>query len=153
MNPETQAKNGFKTFVVTLSVSLVIFSALYYVINDTSSNVDIEEYQTSKDKTVAFETEVEDVKGTTTKSAFGVLANTPPTEEPQVLGGTDDTTTTDTTTTTEDETSESTVPETGTETLFGTMLAVGMFSIALYFIVAGPRKFALANFEDRATNQ
>jgi hypothetical protein len=161
MNPETQAKNGFKTFIVTLSVSLVVFSALYYVVNDVSGNVDIEDYQAIEKKAVAFEVEKE-VKGAKTESAFGLLANTTPLEEPQVLAGTDDaTTTTDTTTATTtttttattDETVESTVPETGSATLMGTLVSVGLFSVALYFILVGPRKFALASFEDRAANQ
>ena len=43
MNSSNQSKNGFKTFLITVSLSLVVFSALYYVITDSRDNVDIEE--------------------------------------------------------------------------------------------------------------
>lgn len=41
MNSSTQAQKGFKTFILTLVVSLVVFSAIYYVVNsDSPSSVD-----------------------------------------------------------------------------------------------------------------
>jgi len=136
-----QAKNGFKTFVVTLSVSLLLFGALYYLITDFSSDIDIEDTSAGKPTTVAYDPST--VKGTTTQnSVFKDITETPVKTKPAtVLAEADDTTTTT------EETTESTVPDTGSETLIGTVLAMGFFSAAVYILVVGPRKFALAGFE------
>ncbi len=158
MNKEAQAKNGFKTFIVTLSVSLVIFSAIYYLITDSTGNIDIE-----NDNPVAFE-----VKGASTESVFKDISTKPTHADPAVLQAadtTEDDTTTGTTEDTtedamlegttedtmEDETEEATVPDTGSETLVGTMMALGFFATAIYMLLAGPRKLALAEFEDKIT--
>lgn len=163
MNKELQAKNGFKTFIVTLSVSLVIFSAIYYLITDSTGNVDIE----SSDP-VAFE-----VKGASTESVFKDISTKPTHADPAVLQAADTTEDTtgdameedamvdDTTTGTdatdntamEEEVEEATVPDTGSETLVGTMMALGFFAAAVYMILAGPRKLAIAEFENKISKE
>jgi hypothetical protein len=137
------AKNGFKTFVVTLSVSLLLFGALYYLITDFSSDVDIEN-TASKSGTFAYDP-ITTVKGSTTQnSVFGSIVEEPVKTQPAaVLAETDTITAT--------ETTESTVPDTGSETLIGTMISIGFFSAAVYILVVGPRKFAMAGFEKDMT--
>lgn len=151
---QEQAKNGFKTFIITLSVSLVIFSSVYYLLGNFTDKVDIEDFDV--DNKVAVKENK--VKGTPSENLdenpFEKLNNT----SPQVLAGIDETeestgtTTTDTTTaTTTDETEESTesaVPETGSTTLIGSILSIGFFSLALFVILSGPRKTALSKFEN-----
>lgn len=144
-----QAKNSFKTFVVTLSVSIVIFSSLYYLIGNFTKEVDIEKFNVESE--TAYK---KTVKGSTTKKSDSPFANLKETS-PQVLSGTDtdtnDTTETDTTTNIDEEVEESTeseVPETGSYTLIGTILSVGFFSLALITILSGPRKMALSKFEN-----
>lgn len=140
---QEQAKNGFKTFIITLSVSLVIFSSIYYLLGNFTDKVDIENFEINE-KVALNES---DVKGTTSKvideSPFGELNAT----APQVLAETDESTASATTTETEESTS-SAVPETGSTTLIGTILSVGFFSIALAVILTGPRKAALSKFEN-----
>jgi hypothetical protein len=48
MNSTQQAKNGFKTFIVTFLVSVLVFGIFYYLISDVSTeNVSIETADTS----------------------------------------------------------------------------------------------------------
>lgn len=43
MNNSTQAQKGFKTFLLTLSISLIVFSVIYFVItNNSSSKVNLD---------------------------------------------------------------------------------------------------------------
>lgn len=154
-----QAKNGFKTFIITLSVSLVVFSSVYYLIGNFTDKVDIEKFEVNNEQALnTEEDEEENVKGAeSSDSPFKKLAQDE--QAPSVLQAeteTDDTTTDDTentedTTTTTDESEESTesaVPETGSTTLIGTILSITFFSAALYVILIGPRKIALSKFED-----
>lgn len=149
MNNE-QAKNGFKSFVVTLSVSFVIFGALYYLITDASDTASIDSYSSvEKTETVAYNPndnkgqvwyDGRDIKGIgSERSYFGDLVDTPvDNAEPTVLAGAD-------------ESTESTVPDTGSNTLAGTIFVLGSFSVALYAILIFPRKFALSGFEKDVT--
>ena len=151
MNNE-QAKNGFKTFVVTLFVSLVIFGALYYLITGNSKTVNIDSYSAvTKTETVAYNPEgpsqegevwydAKNVKGVgSERSYFGNLTDTPvDNAAPTVLAGAD-------------EATESSVPDTGSNTLAGTIFVLGSFSVALYAILVFPRKFALSGFEKEVT--
>lgn len=135
-----QQANGFKTFVATLSVSLLLFGALYYLITDFSNEVDIED-TASKSGPVAYDPAK--VKGASTLSVFGEISEKPTKAQPSVvLAGTD----------TAEETTESTVPDTGSETLMGTVVAMGFFSATIYILLIGPRKFALAGFERDMTS-
>lgn len=146
MDKQQQAKNGFKTFMTTLVVALVVFGGIYYA---ASSELQINDEPTDTGKA----TEVSyNVRGTSDEnSIFGELNKT----APQVLAGTDvvDTTTTTETAVTTEETQETTVPDTGSETLIGTVITLTAFSIATYFIVNNPRKFALNKFESNITKE
>jgi len=49
MNSKTQATKGFKTFILTLVISLMAFSAIYYVINkEQEENSYVEKSETSR---------------------------------------------------------------------------------------------------------
>lgn len=140
MDKNTQAKNGFKTFVVTLSVSLVIFSAIYYFVTDYSSSVDIESFGKEVASTeVKGDTDVAEAMEEK-ETVFATINAADIEGNPRVLGGADTT-----------ETTESTVPDTGSETLIGTMLAMGAFGVAVYALFVGPRKMALTSFENSLT--
>ena len=152
MNNEQQAKNGFKTFVVTLSVSLVIFCALYYLITGFSNEINIEDSTASSgvgNTTVVYKpnevAESEDVKGATTQaSVFNEIAQAPVGgQAATVLSEHDETV----------ETTESTVPETGSETMLGVIMTVAAFSAVAYFLLIGPRNLALSGFEKEITRE
>jgi hypothetical protein len=143
MNYETQAQNGFKTFLVTLVVSLVAFSAIYYLVSDSSGNVDIESnseqaiVQTPNQKVA----DNSNLQPETQPSVFEEISKKPVSDSAMiaysnanVLG-------------VADETSESTVPNTGSETFAGTLAALAFFAVALYLLVIGPRKLAIEGFE------
>ena len=137
MDKNTQAKNGFKTFVVTLSVSLVIFSAIYYFVTDYSSNVDIENFDDSVSSNVKDDNKTVEEKETVfgTMNARDVDSTY---KSPDVLAEHDTM-----------ETTESTVPDTGSGTLVGTILGVGSLAVAGYAILVGPRNLAMAGFENK----
>jgi hypothetical protein len=137
MNNSIQAKNGFKTFMLTLVVSLFVFSIVYYIASDTSSKkVDIEENNVtgsvSKPATVA---------ANTSGSAFEDLSkqkmNVP---QRAVLAGSTV------------ETTQSTIPVTGsTEITYAFLISMIAIFAGAYYLVFYPRKRALAEFEDRVT--
>ncbi|MFC1622072.1 hypothetical protein ACFL13_01670, partial [Patescibacteria group bacterium] len=111
---------GFKTFILTLVVSLLVFSALYVVINEDSSaeTLGVEEKVSSDVQ----------MQG----SVFEELVNQEVETEPRaVLAGTD---TADTTTPPEEDTTpESTVPDTGISgPTLGILLTTGLLAIAWY---------------------
>ncbi|MBI2414301.1 hypothetical protein HYV31_00445 [candidate division WWE3 bacterium] len=148
MNYETQAQNGFKTFVITLSISLVAFSAIYYLISDVSGNVDIE----NSEKAVVVQTPKQEVAGTTSSqdmaggklaldtqpSVFSEISQKPVNAKTAVVGVLG----------AASESTQSSVPDTGSETLSGALLAGGFFAIALYLLMVGPRKLAIEGFEN-----
>ena len=131
MNSTQQAQKGFKTFLLTLSISLIIFSVIYYVLTSSTFNksglsADIEDEQA-----VLVEEE----------TVFGELASQKM-DVPQraVLAGADET----------DETTQGTtaVPDSGTfEVTVGLILSGITFLIGLYVIMRDPRKMALVGFE------
>jgi len=163
-----QAKKGFKTFILTLIISLAIFSGIYYFINaegedehyDGSSasekNIDVLGSESSKKDSMGDK-----------ESVFADLAGTAGVKEeptPVVLAGADsvdttstiDTTTitapaTVTTTPTTDTTAtvaESTVPDTGVSgPTIGVVLTLVILGFAAYIMFLGPRNVALHNFE------
>lgn len=140
MNTTEQAKNGFKTFIITLSVSLVVFTAIYYVVSD-GSTVNIESdtlgAETTKDRTSVFGKLTEEQS----EPKFLASAETKPeTPTPKVLAGSDVST----------EASESTtpVPDTGsTEMTIALISAIVTIGGAGYLAVNNPRKRALVGFE------
>ncbi|MFZ2664108.1 MAG: hypothetical protein WAX66_01995 [Patescibacteria group bacterium] len=138
------AGKSFKTFVLTLSVSLIIFSVVYYAmtINSSQDSFDI----SLSDRTVV----KEEVKGVSIeqKSVFNEIASKDPGVQPkEVLAGS----TVATTTETQQTTQSATVPQTGTFSVtVGLFVALVMFLSALVFIYNNPRKLALSSFEKGA---
>lgn len=166
MTKQEEAQKGFKTFIVTLTVSLVVFSVLYYAITALPS---------SKDSSLVADAEIKsemassEVKGVSTqkteeKSAFNDLANskvTVPAREVLAAGtgSTVPATTVPTGTTTgvgstapKGGVPQTTtgVPETGTtEMTIAFVLSVSLLAGALYWVSKNPRTLALREFERR----
>jgi hypothetical protein len=151
---EEQAKNGFKTFVVTLAISLVVFGGLYYLITGFSDEIDIEDTSASMEADIAYKKT--GVQGRTT-SVFQEISEKPVNAHPAaVLAGADEVITeesTESTTTTTATTTSTVVPGTGSETLIGTMLSISFFTLTAYTLFVGPRKFALKKFEEEITSK
>ena len=144
MYTEQQAKGGFKTFVVTLSVSLLLFGALYYLITGFSQEIDIESPDTTTVVYNASDVENESVMGASTQnSVFSEIAQAPVNAQPATVLAAGDVA----------ETTESTVPSTGSNTLLGVTMAIASFSAAAYVLLIGPRKLALSGFERDITEE
>ena len=149
MYTEQQAKSGFKTFVVTLSVSLLLFGALYYLITGFSQEIDIEDSSASTDggeTTVVYNASDanKEVMGATTQSSvFGEIAQAPVNAHPETVLAAG----------VFAKTTESPVPATGSNTLLGITMAVASFSAAAYVLLIGPRKLALSGFEREITEE
>ncbi len=128
MNSRDQAKKGFKTFLLTLIISLVIFSGIYYVINSqndeefsgnlskTEEPVDVLSSKSAQDKTKTLGA----ADNRDEESVFADLAGQKMDESGNraVLAGTDSVDTTDTvvTTVTTEPTVDTTVTTTTTTT-------------------------------------
>jgi uncharacterized surface anchored protein len=140
MNNSQQALNGFKTFIMTLSVSLLLFGVVYYVATyDTAGTFDIESGVEAEAATG--ETYASVPEGTTRESPFADLNRPrPDVEQPAVLGGSDAT--------------PSTVPETGTDNItFFLFISMIITTLGAYLLVFAPRQRALENFERRIRNK
>lgn len=138
----SSAASSFKTFILTLSISLIVFSAIYYVMS--SSGMDTEVFEDSlSDSSIITE---ESVKGTSSESVFGEIANKEPeTQSRFVLAGADEVVT---------ETTESTVPSTGILSITGGFFGALLFFIASLIVVASnPRKLALDTFEKKVVKE
>ena len=137
MNSNQQAQKGFKTFILTLSISLIVFSVIYYMLNSTPTEVD---------ETVTASTEVyketEDVLGTEDKTVFGRLVEQKmDVPSKAVLSGMDS-----------GESTESTspVPDTGSLSVtLGLIVSMAIFVVGLFIIYQDPRKTALLGFEKK----
>lgn len=145
MNSES-AKNGFKTFILTLSVSLILFSVIYYVVTGSSDSSNFQADITEETPLAqnALPTSEEEVKGVaTTASAFGELAKKDPQAKPMiasgaVLAGSDTT----------NQTTQSTSPDTGiVEITLGLVISFILFVLGFYVVFLNPRKLALNSFE------
>ena len=176
MNSKTQATKGFKTFILTLAISLIVFSAIYYIINneqEETSYVEKNEISSSLKAPVSLDEDLEtatlgeaDVRAEETPvdvsegveeekaSVFEELANQKMDNIPQrqVLAGSDtaDTATMVATESTSDatETAQSTVPDTGISgPTMGIVLTLVILGFAAYVMFIGPRNIALYNFE------
>ena len=139
MNNSSQAQKGFKTFVLTLSISLIVFSVIYYYMSQTSSTVagvgteaaaPVEEGQSVKVEPLKIES----------KSVFADLsASKPNVASKAVLAGA-----------TEVPQTTTAVPATGvTSITFGLMVSFAAFLAGMIVIMQNPRKLALASFEKR----
>lgn len=134
-----QAKNGFKTFIITLSVSLIVFSALYYLINvSVSRKVDIEQNESVVGSVLPASTEAK-VETPKKETVFGPIANTKVASQPKVVLAGSTTQTTQSTTP---------VPVTGsTEMTYALLISSVIISLGTFMYLAGPRKAAIASFE------
>jgi ABC-type anion transport system duplicated permease subunit len=137
----TQAQKGFRTFVLTLSISLIVFSIIYYFVSESQTQVSSEEKKSVAELNVNKNEET---------SVFQKIAAVPVAATSKaVLAGTD--TTADDTTTT-DETDETTTPtpETGaTSVTIGFFASLLAFAGGLFVIWKNPRALALLGFEKR----
>ena len=144
MNNSESAKKGFRTFILTLSVSLIVFSAVYYFL--TSYNTDMASNEIVGDEIAAIKPvakeELPNVQGVKTeKTVFGDIVNKKPVSRTQeVLAGV----------TSAPQTTQSTtaVPATGyTEMSLGLVLSLVLFIGAMVYNSMNPRKLALSKFE------
>ncbi len=169
MNNSNVAKNGFKTFILTLSVSLIVFSTIYYIVTSRGGS-DKFEASTSQvsyaapevTPSIAPTTEpVADatkaaVKGASTVAAavtptpaptastFGQLADAKVVAKPQIAKGTVLAGATVNT----KQTTQSTSPNTGVvEITAGLFISLALFLVGFYVVFLNPRKMALMDFE------
>lgn len=143
MNATDQAKNGFKTFIITLAVSLFLFSIIYYIATDISQSVNIESGTEEVSNPTSFNVSKE-VASAEIASVFGDLAEQD-IDVPQkmVLAGSDTA-----------ETTQSTVPATGSlDITYALALSLSAIAFGLYFLVVEPRRKALSKFEQRVTKE
>lgn len=143
---QTSAGRSFRTFLLTLSVSLILFSTVYYFLTTNVSRP--EALETSlNEKTVKKVSDDSEVKNqgevaglATEKTVFGNIASKETGGQVrQVLAGS-----------TETEQTTTTAPVTGT-----TSVTIGLFSALIFFIASlfivskNPRKLALSSFEKK----
>ncbi len=158
MNNSEQAKNGFKTFLITFGVSLLVFGFFYYLLSDTSANeISIED---EKSNTLGYTKTIEEVaetpkvdvtkevayidntSATSEDTPFGKLSSQK-IDSPSrvVLAGATSQTTQSTTP----------VPETGDFTITVALLtSLSLIGFFVYMLVLNPRKYALSKFEEDA---
>lgn len=141
MNSFDHAQKGFKTFIVTLTISLVVFSILYYFLSN-KPEADINGNGSAKE----------------TAMTSGYVASASPFEDlankkidvPKraVLAGA--TEAGDTTTTTTVAQTSASVPNTGTTEVTIAFVVSGiLLLIGFYVLYLNPRKLALQSFERR----
>jgi hypothetical protein len=135
MNNSTIAKNGFKTFILTLAVCLIVFSVIYYIQTDSSNKVNIE----STDKvSQAKEDASKQVASAADTSVFKAITNDKTQVPTKAVLGSATTT----------ETTQSTVPTTGiTEITYAFVVSLGITLFGVYLFVYEPRRRALLDFE------
>jgi hypothetical protein len=166
MTTSDSAKKGFKTFILTLSVSLIIFSVIYYVLtNNTGSaqnqNTYTKQAAVTTPTTVTTDTQVAAaIKDTT--SPFKKLQNAPVNAQPQEVLGTETAANTSDNSVTVNNvvavntavSPQSTIPSTGTVSItIGLLLSLTTFIAGLIWLTMNPRKIALQGFEKRATKE
>jgi hypothetical protein len=177
MNNASQAQHGFKTFILTLSISLIVFSIAYYFVSESQPGVQLgfankssstqllassSKAKTDADKKAAQDSvfsKLADSKvsvpqravlagATTTTGTTGTTGTT-------ATGTTTATTVTTTATTpvakpVAQTTTSTPVPTTGsTEMTIGLVLSALAFGFGLFVISKNPRKLALDSFEKR----
>ena len=141
MNNSTQAQKGLKTFLLTLSVSLIIFSVIYYFItNSSSSNGDL-----SPDLGTTKEEQKKEVTQAPQETVFSELAakRMDNIQGQAVLAGA-------TTSPSEGTQSTTSVPVTGVVGItFGLFSAALMFIFGMFVSARDPRKLAISSFEKK----
>lgn len=156
-NASTQAQKGFKTFLLTLSVSLVVFSVIYYFVTDGLST-DSAPIAEKTDTAVATAPTAPEVAGDSTVAedpivaeevvtTFGkLLAVDPGVNEPAVLAGAD----TQVGGGGSMQTTQSTVPETGVVGItMGLLTSLTLFVFVMVYIFTTKKNFSLARFEEQ----
>jgi len=142
---QNEAQKGFKTFILTLSVSLIVFSIVYYFISDTQSGNDIAKEQTTEEVQAAVTEDLEE------DTVFSKIASAPvATTSRAVLAGTTTSPTAVGTTsaTTSPTVPETTVPATGvTQLTWGFFVSLLAFALGFIVISRNPRGLALEHFE------
>lgn len=150
MNNSVQAQKGFKSFLITLSVSIFVFSIIYYLINDTSSTpVDIEQdskaISQNQPAVQGVQTEQKPLATTQTQqdrssdSAFEQLSKQKM-EAPKkaVLAGATQAT----------SSTQSTVPATGSvEITYALAISSLVIIFASFIYLRGPRSLAMVSYE------
>lgn len=148
MSSTQQAKDGFKTFITTFVVSLVVFGAFYYFVSDSAANdVSIEDassaigYTATPEQSAGAQPSIQGASADSSNdnaSPFGELARQEVNvDEKTVLAGATQTT-------------QSTVPETGTASItIGLISSLLLFALFIYIVFINPRKYALSRFEKR----
>jgi hypothetical protein len=146
MNNSESAKKGFRTFILTLSVSLLVFSAVYYLLTTYTPQKEGTEGQTAVvvKGTDQAQGEPSDVQGAKDeRTVFGDITAKKPQDRPkEVLAGA----------TSSPETTQSTtsVPTTGyVEMTVGLILSLTLFIGAMIYNMMNPRKLALSRFEKK----
>lgn len=140
MNSSQQAQKGFKTFILTLSVSLIVFSVIYYVMNavPTDNESEVAARFEKQETVLGAEDEAE------SNSVFADLAEQEmDVPSRTVLAGMD---------TMESTESTTAVPDTGSfGVTVGLVSSLVVFIVGLFVIYKDPRKLALLGFEKRMT--
>jgi len=160
MNNSYQAQKGFKTFLVTLVISLGIFIAVYYVTSYPSYKINIEESTGGEllGRTAVGETELAISPVSEEKSPFRQLNDTEMAVSKRVvLAGSDENIVPEVPAVPAEtapigvpsDTPESTVPDTGSFAVtISLFFSLCMLGAGLYYVYLGPRKLALKSFED-----
>ncbi len=135
----SQGKNGFKTFVVTLGLSLAVFGTAYYLITESTSEVDIEKEAAE----ISLRKSQEEVASYTAEQATAfekLVSQEMDVPGKAVLAGATST----------DETTQATqVPETGSNTAYALLASLTALTLGGYMFVYGPRRLALSGFEKK----
>ncbi len=171
MNNAHQAKNGFKTFVVTLVISLGVFAAVYYLTSYPSYEMDIDESTGGTRNEVdspLSSVEGENVLGETDSPFANLNEQEISTPRRTVLSGEDviSEEEEEMAAMEEDEiesyeedlalateTTETTVPDTGTLGMtFSLFTSMAILAGGLYYVYLGPRNLALKSFEEQILN-
>jgi hypothetical protein len=137
------AGRSFRTFILTLSISLIVFSGIYYALTYTSSGVD------SLDDKVG-DSSVNNPQEEVSESVFKEIANAKPdVQSRQVLAGS---TAVSAETTVAQTTQAADNLNTGTMSVtVGLVIATVFFVVALVIISSNPRRLALGTFEKSVT--
>jgi len=147
-----QARKGLSTFVLTLSISLIVFSTIYYLMTTNSSEP--EEISSPISAVVTDETSAEpEVHGDSSQSTiFGEIASADPKDSyKQVLAGADEMTEPATTTVTQTTQSNSNLNTGVTSITLGLVFSLVIFVFTIIFVSKNPRKLALSTFEKKTT--
>lgn len=160
MNSSVQAKNGFKTFIITFSISILVFSVVYYVVSEASfesvsvehagagvtsavnvpsadalASANVPEQQAAV-AGISAVNETEVMVDEEVSTFGGMLADKPAVQSQFVLaGGTSGTT-------------GSTVPDTGTPGMtISLIVSLGLIAFVVYYFFMNPQRYLKAKFE------